>query len=150
MNDNGNLTAEDLTLAEGEIDWETWVDTYKPIPNHLTKYPSGQPFDTFETYGEELEFVQAQDPRYVWTEVQADSSMILVAGYAYVNRLNYFICKEPWTDEDLTVVISVDVECECYDEERWESGLDAGDPSCEHCEGYGHKTVYSEDFRKVA
>jgi hypothetical protein len=146
MNDNGNLTAEDLTLAESEIDWETWVEKYKPIKNHLTEYPDAHSeYDSFETYGEEVEFVRAQDPRYVWTEVQGDFAMVLVAGFAYVNRLNYFITQEPWEDENTTVVISIDIECECYDDESGE-----GKQDCEHCEGYGLKTVYSEDFRKVA
>jgi hypothetical protein len=145
MNDNGNYTMDDVKLSEGEISFDDWIKKYKPIKNKITKYPDeNAEYGLFETYGEELEYVLAQDPKHVWTEVQGDYSMLLVAGVAYVNRLNYFVCEEPWTDDNETVLISIDVECECYDEEAMENEEreEYGDPSCTVCEGYGLKTEY--------
>jgi hypothetical protein len=123
------------------LGWDAWAEKYKPIKNKFSKHDETM----FETYGDEVEFVQAQDPRYVWTNVQGDMSDIIVAGYAYVNRLCYYITEIPWEDEDEYVLISVEVECECYseDEDVMESrGGESGDPDCTICEGYGLKTEY--------
>lgn len=144
MNVNGNYTLDDVKLDPYEISFETWVEKYKPIPNGITKHPNGQEFEAFETYGEEANFVADQDPHYVWTEVQGDFSMLLVPGMSYVNRLSYFVTRVPWTDENETVLISMDIECHCYDEEAMENEEreEYGDPDCRDCEGYGFRTVY--------
>lgn len=118
------------------LGYEAWADKYKPITNKFRKYEE----NTFETYGEEVEFVQAQDPRYVWTWVDGDMSSLIVAGYAYVNRLSYYITEVPWEDDNDYVLLSVEKECECYSED-YESG-DYGDPECDKCEGYGLVTEY--------
>ena len=118
--------------------WDVWVEKFKPINNHLDKYATAEnPTKMFETYGEEVEFVQAQDPRYVWTNVQGDMSDLLVAGYHYVNRLGYYVTEVAWEDDMDTVLLSVEIECECYDEETGD-----GKPDCQNCEGYGLKTEY--------
>jgi hypothetical protein len=131
--------------------WDVWVEKFKPINNHLDKYATPEnPTKMFETYGEEVEFVQAQDPRYVWTNVQGDMSDLLVAGYAYVNRLGYYVTEIPWDDEYDTCLLSVEVECECYDEnEPYSYTLPNGqvmsadaDPNCKKCEGNGYITEY--------
>lgn len=145
MNDNGNYTIEDVVnLGPSEITFSTFEELYKPKSNHISPYGNKH----YETYGEEYEYIKTLDPRYVWTEVQGDMSMLLVTGVAFVNRLSYTVCEKPWTDEFQTVVISMDIECECYDEEAMENDEreEYGDPSCEHCEGYGLKTVYPDDY----
>lgn len=142
MNQNGNYTAEDVKVSKGEITYSAWEEKYKPIKNHF-RDPQHEEI-IFETYGEEWEFVQKQDPRYVWTNIQGEMSDLIVAGFAFVNRLHYYITEIPWTDEDETVLISVDVECECYSEERAEAGGDYGDTDCPECEGYGYRTEYVE------
>jgi hypothetical protein len=124
------------------LGWSAWADKYKPIPNKFSKQPDDI---MFETYGEEVEFVQAQDPRYVWTNVQGDECDLIVAGYAYVNRLSYYITENPWENEEDYVLISVENECECYsdDEEVLVERKDNwGDPDCEKCEGAGYVTDY--------
>ena len=81
------------------MDWEkqldAWEAKYKPIKNHIT----GEDDDKFEIYGEELDYVRSvadTEPRRVWTLVEGDdSNLYIVAGYHLVNRLNYFITKEP-------------------------------------------------------
>ena len=118
--------------------WQEWENKFKPIKNHF-RDPQHEEI-IFETYGEELEFVKSQDPRYVWTNIQGDMSDLIVAGYAYVNRLHYYITEVPWENEDDYALLSVEVECECYDEESGE-----GKPDCIECEGYGLVTNYVGD-----
>lgn len=143
LNDNGNYTEEvvnDGSVWEGEISWETWVEKYKPTKNHITKYPDPQSeFESFETYGAEWEYIKSLDPKLVWTEIQGDMSMLLVAGIGFVNRLCYYVCEEPWETGDEQVLISVEVECKCYDEDKFEWG---GDPDCDVCEGNGTYSKY--------
>lgn len=115
------------------LGWNAWAEKYKPEENHLVTSNELM----FETYGKELEYVQSIDPKYVWTHVQGDMSDLIVAGYAYVNRLCYYVTEIPWEDEDEYVLISVEKDCECHDPEYGE-----GDPNCKICEGYGLITEY--------
>ncbi len=122
--------------------WNEWADKYKPIKNHLVSDPDQQ---MFETYGEELEFVQSVEPNRIWTYLQGDMSDLICAGYHYVNRIGYYISEVPWTNEDDYVLLSVEKECDCYNED--EDIMDTrngeyGDPACTKCEGYGMITEY--------
>lgn len=121
--------------------WQAFVDKYKPIPNKFSNQPDDY---TFETYGEEVEFVKSQDIHNIWTWVDGDMSSLLVPGFAYVNRIGYHVCEIPWTDEDEYVLLSVETECDCYDEEAMDNGEreEYGDPACTKCEGYGLVTEY--------
>jgi hypothetical protein len=128
-----------------ELNYQEFEKQFKPKLNHLTKNQSGYDYD-YETYGEDLEYIQSLDPRYVWTYIQGDMSMLMVNGVAFVNRISYTVCENPWDeDKDYTVLISVDTECDCYSEEDdvMESRNDEyGDPACEECEGSGYKTEW--------
>lgn len=118
--------------------WTAWEDKFKPIKNHLVNDPDQR---MFETYGEEVEFVRNYDNKYVWTYLQGDMSDLVCAGYHYVNRLGYYISEVPWENEDDYALLSVEVECECYNEEGYEDG-EYGRADCEECEGNGHITKY--------
>ena len=121
--------------------WAEWEAKFKPKQNHISKFESKM----YETYGEEYDYIKSLDPKYVWTNVQGDMSDLLVAGVAWVNRLSYYVCEIPWEDEDDSVLLSVEEECECYseDEEILQQRNDNwGDPQCEKCEGYGYVTNY--------
>jgi hypothetical protein len=146
MNDNGNYTKaviDDGSIWEGEIRWNDWVEKYKPINNHITKYPNKDTgYDMFETYGAEQDYVYSLDEKLVWTEVQGDMSMLLLAGRHFVNRLCYYVCEIPWETGDEQVLVSVEVECDCFDQDKYDEGEDAGNPECPECEGYGLKTEY--------
>jgi hypothetical protein len=116
--------------------WSKFDEQFKPKKNHLNNN------SYYETYGEELEYIKSLDPHYVWTNVQGDFADILVNGVAFVNRLSYTVCEVPWEDDtDYEVIISVEKECECYDEDGYENG-EYGRPDCENCEGYGYVTNY--------
>ena len=130
------MTTSDYTEYQG---WSQWEAKFKPIKNHF-RNPQHEEI-AFETYGEEYEFVKAQDPKYVWTNIQGDYSDLIVAGFAYVNRLQYYISSVPWENEDDYVLLSVEVECECYNEDGYEDG-EMGRADCEKCEGYGLVTNY--------
>jgi hypothetical protein len=134
-----------MTIKEVEFKeiqgWDAFVEKYKPIANKFSSQPNEY---TFETYGEEVEFVKSQDIHNIWTWVDGDECSLLVAGFAYVNRIGYHITEVPWTDEDEYVLLSQEVECECYDEEAVDNGEreEYGDPDCDKCEGYGRVTEY--------
>lgn len=100
---------------------EEWDEKYKPIRNHF--HTGG--FDEqqmFETYGQELKFVQNTDPAYVWTEVDGDDGGVyIVNGYLTVNRIGYYITAKPHNPDDFIelCIISPDeedaLEGECED-----------------------------------
>ena len=108
--------------------YDYWVDNFKPIKNHLVKYDS----ITFETYGEEVEFVQKADNKYIWTEVDGDSGTYIVAGYHWVNRIHYYITEKPWEDEYTEVPTWCYRSCDCMDDEQYED--DGYNPDCPDCD----------------
>lgn len=115
--------------------WSEWEAKYKPIANHLVKSPDQL---MFETYGEELEFVKSKiDSNQVWTYADGDMSSFIFAGFGIVNRLGYYVTEIPWETGDEFILLSEEVECECYDEESGE-----GKEDCTECEGYGLVTKY--------
>jgi hypothetical protein len=62
------MTASQIEISEDEFDTQ-----FPLLTNHLNLHASWAVGDgrgcLFETYGEELEFVQQQDPCTVWTPV---------------------------------------------------------------------------------
>jgi len=119
--------------------WDKWAEKFKPIHNHFSNDPDQ---DMFETYGEEVDYVTKADNKYVWTWIQGDMSDLIVAGYHYVNRLGYYITEVPWEDEDDYALLSVETECECYDEDREDNDGEFGAKDCPECDGYGLVTKY--------
>jgi hypothetical protein len=89
-----------------ELTFEEWCDTYKPIPNHLDDSAS---FDgiMFETYGEEVAFVKAQDPNRIWMFGDGDDGGLYIwSGWGFVNRIGYFVTEVPCPDD---VIIQIQV-----------------------------------------
>ena len=81
-----------------EMEFEEFVETYKPITNHIDKNAA---FDglMFETYGAEVEFVKAQDENRIWMYGDGDDGgSYLWSGWGFVNRLGYFITEVPFPD----------------------------------------------------
>lgn len=75
--------------------WSEFVDFFKPIRNIFS---NDQDSNMFETYGRELDYVNAQDVHYVWTYVDVDFGSVTVEGFHYVNRIGYFVTEVPWID----------------------------------------------------
>jgi hypothetical protein len=113
--------------------YQSWVDTFKPIKNKISNDPDSI---TFETYGEEQELVRTTDPKFIWTEVDGDSGTYIVAGYHYVNRIQYYITTNPWEDEYTEVPSWVYRQCDCVDEETdgvltWDGDPNPDCPECD-------------------
>ena len=111
---------------------QEWEETYLPMVNHLTNEGI-----SYETYGDEEDYVRQQDERHVWTELDGDNGVYIVSGYHYVNRIQYYITTVPWT-EDVEIVVCEYIDCDCYDGDV--------DPknNCDECGGTGTKTVWGD------
>jgi hypothetical protein len=84
---------------------EIFDEVYEPIKNHLDSN-AGWSGTLFETYGEQLEFVSQvcrEEPKRVWTLVDGDDDMYIVAGMHLVNRVGYIITKKNWVTGEETV-----------------------------------------------
>jgi hypothetical protein len=124
--------------------WSEWADKFKPKTNHFRQH--GEML--YETYGEEVEYVQSIHPNFVWTLVTGDECDLIVAGYSYVNRLGYYITENPWSDDMDSVLISVEEECSCYSDDEdvlQERNDEWGDPDCKECYGAGYVTKYIDE-----
>jgi len=134
--------------------YSSWVDTFKPINNKFSTDPTAI---AFETYGDEQEIVRTTDPKFIWTEVDGDSGTYLVAGYHYVNRIQYYITENPWEDEYTEVPTWVYRQCDCVDEETdgvltWDGDPNPDCPDCDEgmididCDSVvALKDIYGED-----
>jgi hypothetical protein len=94
--------------------YKAWVDTFKPVANPLRNQKDFLEIG-FETYGDEVEHVRLQDPNHVWTEVDGDDGTYIVSGYHYVNRIQYFVTENPWTDDMTEVPAWMQRLCDCQD-----------------------------------
>ena len=90
-----------------EMDLDEWAAIYKPIKNHIDTNSS---FDgeMFETYGDELEFVKAQDEDRIWMYGDGDDGGCYIwNGWHFVNRIGYFITSVPCPpDTTIQVLVS--------------------------------------------
>ena len=86
-----------------ELTEEQWFEQFKPIPNYLddnASFHDGEHGYMFETYGEELEFVQSQEPNRIWTYCDGDDGGTYISdGYHVVNRIGYFVTAVPYDDK---------------------------------------------------
>lgn len=91
------------TFPDWEQELEAWEQKYRPMKNHIIDDGFWEN-DKFETYGAELEFVRAQDPRNIWTLVDGDDgNLYIVDGYHLVNRINYFVTEVPYEGNGMEV-----------------------------------------------
>ena len=105
----------------GVIDDDLWFELFKPQQNHLVPNASWGGV-MYETYGAEQDYILAQPTQNVWTWVDCDGGTALVSGFAYVNRLGYFVCEVGMAD---LIEISISRDCDDCDE--------ADDGLCEAC-----------------
>jgi len=79
------------------ISYDTFISGYLPVNNHLDENAAFDGF-MFETYGKELQHVCAQNRSSVWTLMDGDCGLWIGSGFHHVNRLGYFITKQPVND----------------------------------------------------
>lgn len=88
-----------------DIDLSTWLDTYKPVYNHLD--PNASFSDEtgvgimFETFGAELAYVESvleTTPDRVWTYMDSEinDEPVIVSGFHLASRIGYFISEVPF------------------------------------------------------
>ena len=75
-----------------KMTFDCWMDKYKPMKNHIDTNSACEGM-MFETYGPELEFVQQQDLKCVWTYIEEDGELCVVSGFHVVNRIGYFVTE---------------------------------------------------------
>jgi hypothetical protein len=109
--------------------YDYWVDNFIPIVNTIAE-DHGEDLIYFDTHGDEGEFVKTQPNENIWTEVDGDSGTYIIAGYHWVNRIQYYITNKPWTDEMTEVPTWVYRICDCSD--NTEDG--EYDPTCGECD----------------
>lgn len=96
-----NICETSVTLPSG---FDDWLATYRPVRN---PYRADAPCDglMFETFGPELEAVQAAHPACVWTLVAGDDdALVILSGMHLANRLGYFITEFLWPGEDVVEI----------------------------------------------
>ena len=101
-----------------ELTFDEWLETYKPITNHIDTNASFQNEEgegiMFETYGEEVAFVKQQDPNRIWMYGSGDDGGTYIwSGWGFVNRLGYFITEVPFSDSEIVQVLVADPDLTC-------------------------------------
>ena len=91
------------------LTWSEFVEQFKVMPNHLSKDPDQQ---MYETYGEEVEYVNTIPNDRVWTYLDTDGGSVTTNGFHYVNRIGYFITTLP-AEEDTEYEIDLEMWTEC-------------------------------------
>jgi hypothetical protein len=113
-----------MTKEQVSLNFDEWTEQFSPSETAYHKKNG------------DLEFIKSQDPKYVWTWID-DGGDTLVNGFVDVELGWYYICKNSWNEsKDYKIVMSVKVECVCYDEDGYENG--DGYENCEECEGTGY------------
>ena len=99
------ITAITMTIEE-------WEGKYQPMANHIDSDASWNGA-LYETYGEELEFINKVDYRNVWTYVDGeDGGTYLVSGRCFVNRIGYIVTANKWDEDDMIEIPVIDAEDE--------------------------------------
>ena len=75
--------------------YDEWASKYKPINNKFLKHKD----PLFSDYGQEEDFVEAYDPKHVWTLLEGKSGLEIVKGQQSGVVLGYYITEVPWGDE---------------------------------------------------
>ena len=115
-----------------ELTEEEWFDQFQPIPNHIDDNASFQTEEgvgyMFETYDDELRFVQSQEPNRIWTYCDNDfGGTSIFQGMRIVNRIGYFVTIVPFdANKDYQIQISNEDVYVCPNcDEEWEDEVAA-------------------------
>ena len=103
-----------------ELTFDEWLETYKPIANHLDSNASFQDESgqgiMFETYGDEVDFVKSMNPNKIWMYGSGDDGGTYIwSGWGFVNRLGYFITDVPFPENTMIQVLVAEPDLTCDD-----------------------------------
>jgi len=93
--DLNTLTLECVTDIDTYPTWDEFEAQFRPVANHLDTNASYDGM-MFETYGDELIFVNARPPENVWTLIDTGDTSWIVPGFHLVNRMGYIVTLNPW------------------------------------------------------
>ena len=94
-----------------KIKEDAFYGGYNPQINHILRKETDEEVEDtdlcsfggtmYETYGPEEEYIRqmAQDEKTkkrVWTVVDADGELYIIAGFHFVNRMGYIITEKEW------------------------------------------------------
>ena len=84
-----------IEISEDEFD-----NRYQLLENHINPNASwaygDRPGCLFESFGDELNFVNQQDPQTIWTLIDGDDGdMYLISGLHFINRVGYLLSTSP-------------------------------------------------------
>lgn len=78
-----------------KMTYTKWLETFKPVVNHLDKNAQLAGF-LFESYGPELAHVKTAADDCIWTLVEGDSGKwYVVDEFHVVNRVGYLVATIP-------------------------------------------------------
>ena len=80
------------TYTHHELSEDDFLARFKLLLNHLDSN-AGFSGGMFETFGEELAYVRAQDRNLVWTLLDCDGKLWIESGFHFVNRIGYLIAS---------------------------------------------------------
>jgi hypothetical protein len=97
-----------MRIFEHTIDEDEFDKTYALEKNPFDEN-AGWDGCMFETYGEELEYVQnieRTSSHRVWTIVESDEGMAIISGMHYVNRFGYLVTQQKYTNQTIVELIN--------------------------------------------
>ena len=94
---------------------DNFDETFNPQINHFERAKADDSIadgdvcgfggTLYETYGEEIDYVfnLAKTTKGVWTVVEEDDKLFLVAGFKRVNRLGFIVCENEYKNNNLVI-----------------------------------------------
>jgi hypothetical protein len=99
-----------------KLTYDEWYDKYRPIAN-----PASPVKDDiiFETYGNDVDFLNKQNPLCIWTDLDGDECNFIASGAHFVNRICYYITEVPFEEGEPIEVLIRYYDDEEGDEDNW-------------------------------
>lgn len=100
---------KDKTMTVNQtIGEDEWIETHRPVPSPSADggfdFGSGPTLLDW-TKADDAAVIDAADPKCIWTVVEGDDGMAIVAGLHRVNRIGHILTEIPSPYDDLEVVL---------------------------------------------
>jgi hypothetical protein len=83
-----------------QLSYDEWREKFVPLENRHENVCGAFDGTLFETFGTQLQQVMSEDVAHVWTLLEGDEGQWIAPGFRRVNRMGYFVCREPWNPND--------------------------------------------------